>query len=177
MPSPVVLLIVKNIKSVSVRTQLNYIYYTELHVSTYLRLSSGSQLVFKTYWGRSLYHVSNYNTKLKLLKLLWPYTGTVCVDRGSAATVKSTVYTLYSRCSLYSLVASYKAGKTNLWGWFCRTTTLFVVHGLLIQDWLLPQCSAAVRFEQACVKVDELNTFRCQKVSTWRRKELYKLRF
>jgi len=38
------------IKSLSVQTQLGSIYYTELHVSTYLRLSSRSQLVFKTYW-------------------------------------------------------------------------------------------------------------------------------
>jgi hypothetical protein len=39
------------IKSISVQTQLNSIYYIVLHVSTYLRSSSGSQLVFKTCSG------------------------------------------------------------------------------------------------------------------------------
>ena len=38
------LLLIKNrstkIQAVAVQTQLNYVYYTELHVSTYLRLSS-----------------------------------------------------------------------------------------------------------------------------------------
>jgi hypothetical protein len=37
------------IKSISLQIQLNFISYIELHVSTYLRTSSGSQLVFKTY--------------------------------------------------------------------------------------------------------------------------------
>jgi hypothetical protein len=37
---PVVLLIVHQIKSISVQTQLNSIYYIELYVSTYLRSSS-----------------------------------------------------------------------------------------------------------------------------------------
>ena len=37
------------IKPISVQTQINSIYYIELHVSTYLRSSSGSQLVIKTY--------------------------------------------------------------------------------------------------------------------------------
>jgi hypothetical protein len=46
---PVLLLTAQKIKSISVKTQLNSIYYIELHVSTYLRLSSGSQLVFKIY--------------------------------------------------------------------------------------------------------------------------------
>lgn len=36
------------IKQTPVQTELNSIYYRELHVSTYLRPSSGSQLVFKT---------------------------------------------------------------------------------------------------------------------------------
>jgi len=35
-------------KSIFVQTQLNYIYYTKLHVSTHLRSSSVSKLVFKT---------------------------------------------------------------------------------------------------------------------------------
>jgi hypothetical protein len=35
------------IKSVSVQTQLNSIYYIELHDSTYLRSSSGTHLVLK----------------------------------------------------------------------------------------------------------------------------------
>ena len=48
---PVVLLSIK-IKSISVQTQLNYIYYRELHVPTYLRSSWSSQLVFKTHRGK-----------------------------------------------------------------------------------------------------------------------------
>jgi hypothetical protein len=36
------------IKLKSVQTQLNSIYYTELHVLTYFRSFSGSQFVFKT---------------------------------------------------------------------------------------------------------------------------------
>ena len=51
------LLIVEKIKSVSVQTQLNSIYYIKLHVSTYLRSSSGSQLVFET-------HLSPKNTTI-----------------------------------------------------------------------------------------------------------------
>jgi hypothetical protein len=35
------------IKSISVQKQLNSMYYIELHVLTYLRSSSGSQLLFK----------------------------------------------------------------------------------------------------------------------------------
>jgi len=38
-----------NIKLMSVTTHLNSIYYTELHVSTYVRSTSGSQFVYKTY--------------------------------------------------------------------------------------------------------------------------------
>jgi hypothetical protein len=37
------------IKSKSAQTQLNSVYCTELHVSTYLRSLSGSQFVFKTF--------------------------------------------------------------------------------------------------------------------------------
>jgi hypothetical protein len=43
---PVVLFITE-IKSKSIQTQLNSIYYTKLHVSTYFRSSSGSQFVLK----------------------------------------------------------------------------------------------------------------------------------
>jgi hypothetical protein len=46
------------IKSVSVQTQLHSIYYIEPHVSAYLRPSSGSQLVSKTYQGRYIRYVS-----------------------------------------------------------------------------------------------------------------------
>jgi hypothetical protein len=38
--------------------QTKFNYYTELHVSTYLRSSSGSQLVFKTHWVRNIDYVS-----------------------------------------------------------------------------------------------------------------------
>jgi hypothetical protein len=41
--------IFQKIKSVSFQTQISSIYYTELHVSTYLMSSLRSQLVFKTY--------------------------------------------------------------------------------------------------------------------------------
>ena len=44
----------KEIKSKSLQTQLNSIYYTELQVSTYFRSSSGSQFVFKTYLGTNI---------------------------------------------------------------------------------------------------------------------------
>ena len=37
------------IKSISFQTQLNAIYYLELHVSTYRKPSSGLQMVFKTF--------------------------------------------------------------------------------------------------------------------------------
>ena len=40
------------------QTQLNCIYYIELHVSTYLRSPSGLQLLFKTYWERNVHYVS-----------------------------------------------------------------------------------------------------------------------
>jgi hypothetical protein len=40
---------IPKINSISVQTRPNSLYYTELHVSSYLRLSSVSQLVFKTY--------------------------------------------------------------------------------------------------------------------------------
>jgi hypothetical protein len=46
---PVVLLILQKIKSLSVQTQVDSIYYVELHFSTYLRSSRGSKVVFKTY--------------------------------------------------------------------------------------------------------------------------------
>jgi hypothetical protein len=44
----------KRITSVCVQTKIDSIYYTELHVSTYFHSSSGSQLVFKTYKGRTV---------------------------------------------------------------------------------------------------------------------------
>jgi hypothetical protein len=53
------------IKSKSVHTQVNFIYYTELRVSTYLRSSSGSQFVFKTYWRRNIF-LRQYGVKLKM---------------------------------------------------------------------------------------------------------------
>jgi hypothetical protein len=39
----------QNIKSKPVQTQINSIYYTELHVSTYFRSSSVSQFVFEIF--------------------------------------------------------------------------------------------------------------------------------
>jgi hypothetical protein len=57
------------IKSVSVQTQLNSIYYIELHVSTYLRSSSGSQLVLK-HAEEEIYIMEVCRTQLQLLKLL-----------------------------------------------------------------------------------------------------------
>jgi hypothetical protein len=42
------------IKSKSAQTQLNSIYCTELHVSSYFISSSVSQFVFKTYLGRNM---------------------------------------------------------------------------------------------------------------------------
>ena len=41
--------IIIKIKSISVQTQLNFIYYTELLVLTYVTSTSGSQLAFKTH--------------------------------------------------------------------------------------------------------------------------------
>jgi hypothetical protein len=40
---------IQKIKPVSDQTQLKSIYFIELHVSTYFRPSSGSELVFKAY--------------------------------------------------------------------------------------------------------------------------------
>jgi hypothetical protein len=45
-----------NIK-INISQNTNSIYYIELHVSTYLRPSSGSQLVFTTHWGRNIFFV------------------------------------------------------------------------------------------------------------------------
>jgi len=45
-------------ESLSVQTQLNYIYYIELHVLAYFRSPSASQLVFYSYWGRKIYFKS-----------------------------------------------------------------------------------------------------------------------
>jgi hypothetical protein len=66
---PVVLLIVQKIKSISVQTQLNSIYYTELHVSIYLRPSSNSKLVFKTYRGRNIHYVGPQNA-IKVIRIV-----------------------------------------------------------------------------------------------------------
>jgi hypothetical protein len=51
--------------------QLNSIYYTAPHVSTDVRSSSGSNFVFKTYWGRNTF-LSQYvlNTYCEL-KITW----------------------------------------------------------------------------------------------------------
>jgi hypothetical protein len=51
----------RKIKSISVQTQLSSIYYIKLHVSTYVRSLSGSQLVFRTCWRRNVYYVSPSN--------------------------------------------------------------------------------------------------------------------
>jgi hypothetical protein len=72
------------IKSISVQTQLNSIYYTELHVSTYFRSSSGSQLVFKTY----IHYVVNWillkkGNQEKQLRYNWWHHSTKC-DRADS---------------------------------------------------------------------------------------------
>jgi hypothetical protein len=54
----VMLLIVQKTKSVPVRTQLNSVYYIDLHVSAYLKSSSVPQLVLKTYGGRNVHQVT-----------------------------------------------------------------------------------------------------------------------
>ena len=56
------------IKPISVQTQLNSIYYTEVHPSNCLWSVWGSQLVFKTFWGWNILFKS-IKTCLNLLKI------------------------------------------------------------------------------------------------------------
>jgi hypothetical protein len=53
-PAPPLFIVIVEIKSKSVQRLLNSIHYTELHVSTYFRSSSGSQFLFITYLGRNI---------------------------------------------------------------------------------------------------------------------------
>jgi hypothetical protein len=66
------------IKSLSAQTQLNSIYYTELHVSTYLRSSSCSQLVLK-HTEEEIYIMYVGKTQLQLLKLFLFMTSTCLI--------------------------------------------------------------------------------------------------
>ena len=63
-----VIIFCPKIKPTSVQTQLNSIYHTEMHPSNRLRSASGSQLVFKTFWGWYILFKS-IKTQLKLLKI------------------------------------------------------------------------------------------------------------
>ena len=82
------------IKSIYSQTQPNAIYYIELHVSTYLKPSSVLQIVFKTFWGRTIHFVSPLDliNIIKVVNVL--IVNSMCVDRGYATTVTNIVYFL-----------------------------------------------------------------------------------
>ena len=58
------------IRPISVQVIVNYIYYVELHVSTYLRSSSGPPLVFKAYWGRNEHYVKSTENTMKFVNVI-----------------------------------------------------------------------------------------------------------
>jgi hypothetical protein len=61
------------IKTVSVQTQLNSIYFIEVHISTYLRSSLASQLVFKAYWEETyIMYLHNVYFCWKILPRILP---------------------------------------------------------------------------------------------------------
>jgi len=41
------------VRPISVQVTVNYIYYVELHVSTFLMSPSGPRLAFRAYWERN----------------------------------------------------------------------------------------------------------------------------
>lgn len=84
------------IKSISLQAELAPFYYTEIRLSTYLRSSSRSKMVFRKQRGKNI-HCMLRTTQSKLLKLLRIFkvvTWAICVDTGSTTTVRN-IYTFY----------------------------------------------------------------------------------
>jgi hypothetical protein len=82
---------------ISVQTQLNSIYFIELHVSTCVRSSSVSHLVLKhTEEGINIIEIHKSQEKLLiLLRLLRLQTGKLCVERRSARTLTNISYVIF----------------------------------------------------------------------------------
>jgi len=80
---------VTKIKSISVRTQLDSIYCIQLHVSTYLRASSGPIFVNVTLWDENVIAMNDEYKEYCLLRFwscgVWCYFSSVFLNRRAAA--------------------------------------------------------------------------------------------